>query len=85
MNFTYLIFGYIVHVNGSKLKRSKRVSYITKSSLPTLSPSHLFLQHNQRIQFFHTLLPETLSAHMRKYLYKYSTWKKDKAKCKKNY
>lgn len=49
-----------------------------KSSLPTLSLSPLFLQHrdNQCIQLSHILLPDTLSAHIRKHLCKYYTGEK---------
>lgn len=63
------------------------MSYIMKSSLPTLSLSPLFLQHrdNQCIQLSHILLPDTLSAHIRKHLCKYYTGeKKTKMQCKKN-
>lgn len=62
---------------------------MTKSPFPTLSHSHLFLQHthNQCIQLFHSLFPQTLSAHTRQHLCKYDTAgkkKKTKMQRKKN-
>lgn len=60
--------------------KEEKVSYMTKSPLPTLSHSHLFLQHthNQCIQLFHSLFLQTLSAHTRQHLCKYDTAGKKK-------
>lgn len=59
---------------------------MTKSPLPTLSHSHLFLQHthNQCIQLFHSLFLQTLSAHTRQHLCKYDTAGKKKKRPKRN-